>query len=43
MLYEYLGQVMFQKGLLNYLNKFKYNNATTLDLWNTLSDTAGQV
>jgi len=36
MLENYLGEEIFRKGLQHYLNKFKYSNATTDDLWNSL-------
>ncbi|AJF63150.1 MAG: hypothetical protein QT11_C0001G1026 [archaeon GW2011_AR20] len=36
MLESYLGEEVFRNGLRYYLNKFKYNNATTDDLWMSL-------
>ena len=36
MLEQYLGEEVFRNGLRHYLNKFKYDNATTDDLWNSL-------
>ncbi len=36
MLYQFLGEDTFRKGLTNYLNHFKYKNATTNDLWKFL-------
>lgn len=43
MVFNYLGQDVFQKGLSNYLNKFQYSNAVTTDLWSALAEAAGQV
>ncbi len=37
MLEQYLGEETFRKGLHQYLNKFKYGNATTKDLWESLA------
>ena len=37
MLNSFIGPKKFVKGLQNYLNKFKYKNATTDDLWNELN------
>src|SRR3989344_3245959 len=36
MLEEYLGDEKFREGLHYYLNRFRYGNATTYDLWNSL-------
>ncbi len=36
MLEQYLGEEVFRNGLKYYLNKFKYANATTDDLWISL-------
>jgi len=36
MLEEYLGDEKFREGLHYYLNRFRYGNATTNDLWNSL-------
>ncbi len=36
MLEHYLGEEVFRNGLRNYLFKFKYGNATTDDLWDSL-------
>ena len=36
MLEEYLGDDIFREGLKYYLNKFKYGNAVTEDLWKSL-------
>ncbi|EOB14096.1 M1 family aminopeptidase 1 [Nosema bombycis CQ1] len=35
MLEGFIGQDEFKKGIRHYLNKFKYSNATTKDLWNS--------
>ena len=36
MIEEFLGEEVFRDGLRHYLNKFKYNNTITDDLWNSL-------
>lgn len=36
MLYDYIGDESFRKGLNHYLNKHKYSNASTSDLWASL-------
>lgn len=36
-----LGDDVFIKGVSNYLKKHSYGNATTIDLWNALSDASG--
>ncbi len=36
MLESYLGEEVFRKGLINYLESHKYGNATTEDLWSAL-------
>jgi puromycin-sensitive aminopeptidase len=38
MLHNYIGDDAFRVGLHNYLEKFKYKNALTEDLWEALSD-----
>ncbi|CAJ0564651.1 unnamed protein product, partial [Mesorhabditis spiculigera] len=42
MLCFYLGEEKFKQGLRNYLQKFKYANAETKDLWAALSEASGQ-
>lgn len=42
MLHEFLGKDDFQRGLQNYLKKFSYSNAVTLDLWQTLEESSGK-
>ncbi|VDM46294.1 unnamed protein product [Toxocara canis] len=42
MLCSYLGEEAFQKGLRIYLNRFKYGNAVTADLWDAHSEASGQ-
>uniref|UniRef100_A0A915PS54 Aminopeptidase n=1 Tax=Setaria digitata TaxID=48799 RepID=A0A915PS54_9BILA len=42
MLFNYLGEETFQKGLQIYLKRFQYSNAETVDLWNALSEVSGQ-
>ncbi|XP_068751951.1 puromycin-sensitive aminopeptidase-like [Montipora capricornis] len=37
MLHDYVGEKAFKEGLGYHLDKFKYNNATTEDLWASLS------
>jgi aminopeptidase N len=37
MLATFLGEKSFRAGLHDYLNKFKYSNAKTADLWAALS------
>jgi len=41
MLYIYIGDDCFRKGMKQYLNKFAYKNAVTEDLWESL-ETASQ-
>lgn len=38
MLHNYIGDEAFRVGLHNYLEKFKYKNALTEDLWEALGD-----
>ena len=38
MLYNYLGDGVFQKGMHAYLSKWAYKNAVTEDLWNSLEE-----
>jgi len=38
MLHNYIGDDAFRTGLHNYLEKFKYKNALTEDLWEALRD-----
>ena len=33
---------VFAAGMQGYLRKHKYNNASTVDLWNALGDASGQ-
>eukprot|EP00484_Ammonia_sp_Unknown_P001996 CAMPEP_0197023626 /NCGR_PEP_ID=MMETSP1384-20130603/4294_1 /TAXON_ID=29189 /ORGANISM="Ammonia sp." /LENGTH=884 /DNA_ID=CAMNT_0042451869 /DNA_START=21 /DNA_END=2675 /DNA_ORIENTATION=+ len=40
MLQSFLGDDAFQKGLIDYLNKFAYSNAVTTDLWHHLSQSS---
>lgn len=42
MLVNILGENIFRKGIINYLNKYKYSNATTYDLWEELSNASGK-
>lgn len=41
MMKDFLGQDNFMKGITSYLNKYKFGNAVTADLWNALSDNSG--
>jgi len=43
MLFDYLGEPSFQKGAHIYLDRFKYSNATTEDLWKCMSEASGVV
>ncbi|KAL7676120.1 hypothetical protein ACOME3_002377 [Neoechinorhynchus agilis] len=38
MLHDYLGDKAFKKGLQSYLQKFKFRNAETRDLWISLTE-----
>lgn len=42
MLADYLGNNVFRKGVNAYLQKYKYSNAKTNDLWDVLTETTGQ-
>jgi len=42
MLENYIGSKDFQKGLITYLNSFKYANAVTEDLWSHLAKASGK-
>ena len=42
MLYEWLGDANFRKGMHNYLSKFSYSAAQTEDLWAELEAASGQ-
>jgi aminopeptidase N len=41
MIADFLTEPVFKKGLNIYLNRHKYRNATTVDLWKALSDASG--
>ena len=41
MLYHWIGDTSFRKGMHNYLTKFSYNNALTEDLWEALGAASG--
>lgn len=41
MLEDAVGATKFQTGITNYLNKHKYGNAVTQDLWNELQKIMG--
>jgi len=42
MLWQYLGERDFQKGLQHYLKKHSFGNAETLDLWLALEEISGK-
>lgn len=42
MISKWLGEETFIKGVSQYLNKFKYGNAKTGDLWDALADASGK-
>lgn len=42
MLHSYIGDVDFKKGLTLYLNRFKYKNAETADLWAALEEASSK-
>lgn len=42
MLHEYLGPDVFRDGLRHYLNRHKYNNTDTVDLWQALEEISGK-
>jgi puromycin-sensitive aminopeptidase len=42
MLASYLGNEVFRKGLHDYLQKHKYSNASTVDLWAALGKVSGK-
>lgn len=42
MLSSYLGLETFLKGVARYLNKHKFGNATTADLWQAINDVSGR-
>ncbi|CAB4254943.1 metallo-aminopeptidase [Maudiozyma barnettii] len=42
MISKWLGEDVFIKGVSQYLQKFKYGNAKTEDLWNSLSEASGK-
>lgn len=42
MVSKWLGEDVFIKGVSNYLQKFKFGNAKTADLWDSLSEASGE-
>ena len=42
MISKWLGEDVFIKGVSQYLQKFKYGNAKTEDLWNSLAEASGK-
>jgi aminopeptidase N len=43
MLEDFLGEEEFKNGITNFLNRFKFTNAVTQDLWSELQDAAKDV
>jgi len=41
MIFDRIGEDKFRKGLHIYLERFKYSNAVTTDLWDALSEASG--
>lgn len=42
MLERYVGEDVYKKGIQNYISKFKYKNATTDDLWNSIEEASNK-
>jgi aminopeptidase N len=42
MLHEYLGPEVFKNGLRHYLDRHKYSNTDTVDLWQALEEISGK-
>ncbi|EMG49910.1 AAP1 Alanine/arginine aminopeptidase [Candida maltosa Xu316] len=42
MLSQYLGAELFLKGVARYLKKHEYGNATSIDLWTSISEVSGK-
>lgn len=42
MIYSYVGDDVFMKGVSTYLNAYSYSNATAQDLWNSLEKESGK-
>ncbi|KAF7683721.1 Aminopeptidase M1 [Astathelohania contejeani] len=42
MLEDYIGEDVFRYGLVKYLKKYKYENTTSLNLWDSLSKVSGK-
>jgi puromycin-sensitive aminopeptidase len=42
MLHNWIGDKDFKKGMNSYLNRFKYKNAATGDLWEALEEASGK-
>ncbi|MCI4339220.1 MAG: M1 family metallopeptidase [Thermoplasmata archaeon] len=42
MIEAYLGEEPFRRGVADYLGRFQYSNATTADLWESLSRATGE-
>ncbi|MEM0073568.1 MAG: M1 family metallopeptidase [Thermoplasmatales archaeon] len=42
MIEEFIGEEKFKEGVYRYLKRFEYSNATSEDLWNSLSEVSGK-
>lgn len=42
MLHEYIGDEVFRKGMAIYMQRHKYSNTTTEDLWKALGEASGK-
>ena len=42
MLERYIGDDVFRRGLQKYIQKYRYNNATTVNLWSELGEVSGK-
>eukprot|EP00928_Gymnodinium_smaydae_P049172 TRINITY_DN32980_c0_g1_i1.p1 TRINITY_DN32980_c0_g1~~TRINITY_DN32980_c0_g1_i1.p1 ORF type:complete len:923 (-),score=141.40 TRINITY_DN32980_c0_g1_i1:112-2751(-) len=42
MLYHFLGHDAFKRGLTKWLDRYKFSNCTTKDLWDALGEASGQ-
>ena len=42
MIEAYVGEENFRRGVVNYLNKFKFSNAEGRDLWDSISEAYGK-
>ncbi|CAN5165880.1 M1 family metallopeptidase [soil metagenome] len=42
MLESFLGEEVFRQGIRNYIERHKFSNTTTADLWNALAEASGK-